>query len=72
MRTYPDRPGSRQPLIRTGKTVVDSRVSRLLQKLGLEAHFEAFKANDVDFEALGYLDDDDLKEIGLSLGHRRQ
>lgn len=51
---------------------MDSRVLRLLRKLGLEAHSAAFEANDIDFEALGYLDDDDLKELGLSLGHRRK
>ncbi|MDJ0945624.1 MAG: AAA family ATPase [Kiloniellales bacterium] len=51
---------------------MDDRVVSLLRKLGLEAHAGAFEANDVDLEALGYLDDDDLKELGLSLGHRRK
>lgn len=51
---------------------MDERVLRLLQELGLEAHARKFAADDIDFEALGYLDDDDLKELGLSLGHRRK
>ncbi len=52
--------------------VLDQRVLELLRKLGLEAHAGAFEANDIDLEALGYLDDGDLKELGLSLGHRRK
>ncbi len=51
---------------------MDERVFHLLQDLGLEVYAETFEANDIDLEALGYLDDGDLKELGLSLGHRRK
>jgi len=40
--------------------------------VGLEQHAETFAANDVDFDLLPSLSDDDLKELGLSLGHRRR
>jgi len=43
-----------------------------LQHVGLEQHAETFAANDVDFGLLPSLSDDDLKELGLSLGHRRR
>ena len=42
-----------------------------LDKLGLSQHAEAFASQDVDFRSLDYLTEDDLKELGLSIGHRR-
>ena len=42
-----------------------------LQTLGLGMHAETFRRNDVGFEVLRRLTDADLKELGLSLGHRR-
>ena len=44
----------------------------LLEALGLQRYGPAFAANDVDFAALRLLSEADLKEIGLSLGHRRK
>ena len=43
-----------------------------LQQIGLEQHAETLAANDVDFDVLPELSDEDLKELGLSLGHRRR
>jgi class 3 adenylate cyclase/tetratricopeptide (TPR) repeat protein len=43
-----------------------------LQRFGLEQHAESFAANDIDLDVLPDLSDQDLKELGLSLGHRRR
>ncbi len=47
------------------------RVRQWLEGLGLERYADAMAANDVDWRALVHLTDDDLKELGVSLGHRR-
>ena len=44
---------------------------RWLEALGLGKYAGAFRAHDVGFDALCRLTDTDLKELGLSLGHRR-
>jgi len=44
----------------------------LLEALGLDRYGPAFAANDVDLAALRLLSEADLKELGLSLGHRRK
>jgi len=38
----------------------------------LEQYAEIFVADDIDLDVLPDLSDDDLKELGLSLGHRRK
>jgi hypothetical protein len=38
----------------------------------LEQHADTFAANDIDLDVLPELSDKDLKELGLSLGHRRR
>ncbi len=43
-----------------------------LAEIGLEQHAEIFAANDIDLDILPELSDEDLKELGLSLGHRRR
>ena len=43
-----------------------------LQKLGLGQYAQRFAENDITFSILSDLTDQDLKEIGVSLGHRRQ
>ena len=48
------------------------QLSAALDLLGLGRYAEAFRAADVDFETLKLLTEDDLKEMGLSLGHRRK
>lgn len=42
-----------------------------LHSLGLGMHAPNFAKNDITFAALSCLSDADLKELGLSLGHRR-
>jgi SAM domain (Sterile alpha motif) len=42
-----------------------------LAGLGMERYAQAFQANDVGPEALAELTDGDLRELGVSLGHRR-
>src|ERR1700739_4176621 len=43
-----------------------------LQQLGLGQYAKRFAENDISFSVLPDLTDQDLKEIGVSLGHRRQ
>ena len=40
-----------------------------LAEIGLEQYAEIFAANDIDLDVLPELSDDDLRELGLSLGH---
>ena len=47
-------------------------ISRWLETLGLGQYAEAFARNDIDIEVLPELTEDDLRELGLSLGHRRK
>ncbi len=42
-----------------------------LEALGLGKYAETFIENDVDIRALPHLNRDDLKELGVSLGHRK-
>ena len=46
-------------------------IAQLLEGLGLGQYAQAFAENDVDIKNLVLLSDDDLKELGLSMGHRR-
>src|SRR5438067_5852199 len=43
-----------------------------LQRVGLDQLADTFAANDIDLAVLPDLSDEDLKELGLSLGHRRR
>jgi class 3 adenylate cyclase/predicted ATPase len=49
-----------------------TELSEWLSKLGLEKYTQVLIDNDVDLEVLQHLSDDDLKELGFSLGHRRK
>ncbi|WP_082688703.1 SAM domain-containing protein [Ruegeria marisrubri] len=46
-------------------------VESWLQNLGLQQYSDVFRENDVDLRVLPHLTEDDLKELGVSLGHRR-
>ena len=46
-------------------------IGQWLEQHGLGQYAEAFANNDIDFRALPTLTEEDLKELGLSLGHRR-
>lgn len=43
-----------------------------LENLGLGQYAAAFTKNDVDLDVLGDLTDQDLRELGVSLGHRKR
>ena len=47
-------------------------LGRFLAQLGLQRYEAAFRDNDVDLDALRVLSEADLKDLGLSLGHRRK
>ncbi|MFB3117373.1 MAG: adenylate/guanylate cyclase domain-containing protein, partial [Myxococcota bacterium] len=51
--------------------VVSSNIGQWLEGLGLGQYAEEFADNDIDFRALPHVDDQDLRELGISLGHRR-
>ena len=48
------------------------QVADWLEKLGLGQYAQRFAENDIGFSILPDLTDQDLKDIGVSLGHRRQ
>ncbi len=43
-----------------------------LEKLGLSEYAQPFIDHKIDISVLGYLTDQDLKDIGILLGHRRK
>ena len=43
-----------------------------LDHIELAKHIEVFRTNDIDFDVLRSLGEDDLKELGLSLGDRKR
>jgi class 3 adenylate cyclase/tetratricopeptide (TPR) repeat protein len=48
------------------------QIADWLEKLGMSEYAQRFAENDVDFSVLPHLSDLDLKELGVSLGHRRK
>jgi class 3 adenylate cyclase len=48
------------------------QIAEWLERLGLGQYAQRFAENDISFPVLPDLTDQDLKEIGVSLGHRRQ
>src|SRR6516164_9451195 len=48
------------------------QIADWLDKLGMSQYAQRFAENDIDVRALPYLTDQDLKDIGVSLGHRRR
>jgi hypothetical protein len=48
-----------------------SEIGAWLDRHGLGQHAALFAAQDIDLAVLPALTDRDLKELGLSLGHRR-
>jgi class 3 adenylate cyclase/tetratricopeptide (TPR) repeat protein len=49
-----------------------STIAAWLASLGLSEHAQRFAENDIDSSVLRDLTDQDLKDIGISLGHRRR
>src|ERR1700757_2028879 len=56
----------------TNRGAAMQQVADWLQKLGLGQYAQRFAENDISFSILPDLTDQDLREIGVSLGHRRQ
>jgi len=48
------------------------QIADWLEKLGMSEYAERFAENDVDSSVLRHLTDQDLKDLGVSLGHRRK
>ena len=48
------------------------QIADWLEKLGMSEYAERFAENDIDTSVLRDLTDQDLKELGVSLGHRRK
>src|SRR5262245_6351957 len=48
------------------------RLAEWLRSLGLGEYAERFAENAIDFSLLGELTEEDLKELGLPIGHRRR
>ncbi len=70
---FPERASSVQPLYQEGQTVgATPQIADWLEKLGLSEYAERFAENDIDTSVLRDLTDQDLKELGVSLGHRRK
>jgi class 3 adenylate cyclase/predicted ATPase len=43
-----------------------------LEKLGMSEYVQSFTEHKIDISVLGYLTDQDLKDVGIPLGHRRK
>ena len=48
------------------------QIADWLEKLGLGQYAKLFADNDIDGSVLPHLTDQDLKDLGVSLGHRRK
>jgi hypothetical protein len=55
---------------RVGRPV--AQIADWLEKLGLGQYAKVFADNDIDVSVLPHLTDQDLKDLGISLGHRRK
>jgi hypothetical protein len=48
------------------------QIADWLKKLGMGEYAQRFAENGIDISVLRHLTDQDLKELGISLGHRRK
>jgi hypothetical protein len=48
------------------------QIADWLKELGMSEYTQRFVENDIDVSVLPHLTDQDLKELGVSLGHRRK
>jgi SAM domain (Sterile alpha motif) len=63
------------PLARLDDDTMGAAVQRIadwLEKLGMSEYAQRFAESDIDTSVLRDLTDQDLKELGVSLGHRRK
>jgi SAM domain (Sterile alpha motif) len=54
------------------RSTATQQLGEWLGILGMSEYAERFAENDVDLSVLPHLTDHDLKELGVSLGHRRK
>ena len=55
-----------------GRVLAMQQIADWLETLGLSEYAQCFAENDIDTSVLRHLTDQDLKELGVSLGHRRK
>ena len=48
------------------------QIADWLEKLGMSEYAQRFAENGIDVSALPHLTDQDLKDVGVLLGHRRK
>ncbi len=48
------------------------QIADWLETLGIGQYAKLFADNDIDVSVLPHLTDQDLKDLGISLGHRRK
>ena len=58
------------PKAAAGRSSAMQQTADWLERLGLGQHAQRFAENDISTSVLPHLTDQDLKEIGMSLGHR--
>ena len=51
---------------------MSDEIRRWLEGLGLGEHLQAFVDNEIDLEAAGELNEQDLRELGLAMGPRKK
>jgi class 3 adenylate cyclase/predicted ATPase len=49
-----------------------TKLQQWLEKIGLAQYFDLFAKNDIDWETLPELNEQDLEKLGVSLGHRKK
>src|SRR5215510_3844333 len=52
--------------------IVTQQIADWLNSIGLGEYAQRFADNDIDFDVLSELTDQDLEKLGVSLGHRRK
>jgi SAM domain (Sterile alpha motif) len=53
-----------------GECAAAREIAEWLGRLGMSEHTQRFAENDIDTSVLPHLTDENLKELGISLGHR--
>ena len=56
----------------TPRSAATQQLGEWLGILGMSEYVECFAENDIDLSVIPHLTDHDLKELGVSLGHRRK
>ena len=60
------------PKAAAGRSSAMQQIADWLEKLGMSEYAQRFAEDRIDFSVLPDLTDQDLKDLGLSLGHRRK